>query len=112
MDFVRNYDGSLKEPLVMPTRLPNLLVNGSSGIAVGMATNIPPHSLDEVCDACLATLNNPDISLEELMEICRGRTFPPAVLSTGPRYQRGLPHRPGPLSVTGQDRAEASGREA
>ncbi len=76
VDFVGNYDGSLKEPLVMPTRLPNLLVNGSSGIAVGMATNIPPHSLDEVCDALLATLKNPDISLEELMALIPGPDFP------------------------------------
>jgi DNA gyrase subunit A len=76
VDFVGNYDGSLKEPLVMPTRLPNLLVNGSSGIAVGMATNIPPHCLDEVCDALLATLNNPDITLEELMALIPGPDFP------------------------------------
>jgi DNA gyrase subunit A len=76
VDFVGNYDGSLKEPLVMPTRLPNLLVNGSSGIAVGMATNIPPHSLDEVCDALLATLNQPDIPLEELMALIPGPDFP------------------------------------
>ena len=76
VDFVGNYDGSLKEPLVMPTRLPNLLVNGSSGIAVGMATNIPPHSLDEVCSALLATLHNPDITLEELMAIIPGPDFP------------------------------------
>ena len=76
VDFVGNYDGSLKEPLVMPTRLPNLLVNGSSGIAVGMATNIPPHSLDEVCDALLATLNNPDITLAELMALIPGPDFP------------------------------------
>jgi DNA gyrase subunit A len=76
VDFVANYDGSMKEPLVLPTRLPNLLVNGGSGIAVGMATNIPPHSLDEVCDALLATLKNPDISLEELMAIIPGPDFP------------------------------------
>ncbi len=76
VDFVANYDGSMKEPLVLPTRLPNLLVNGGSGIAVGMATNIPPHSLDEVCDALLATLKNPDISLEELMTIIPGPDFP------------------------------------
>jgi DNA gyrase subunit A len=78
VDFVGNYDGSLKEPLVMPTRLPNLLINGSSGIAVGMATNIPPHSLDEVCDALLATLNNPEITLEELMTLIPGPDFPTA----------------------------------
>ncbi len=76
VDFVGNYDGSLKEPLVLPTRLPNLLINGSSGIAVGMATNIPPHSLDEVCDALLATLHNPDITLEELMAMIPGPDFP------------------------------------
>ncbi len=78
VDFVGNYDGSLKEPLVMPTRLPNLLINGSSGIAVGMATNIPPHNLDEVCDALLATLNNPEITLGELMALIPGPDFPTA----------------------------------
>jgi DNA gyrase subunit A len=76
VDFVGNYDGSLKEPLVLPTRLPNLLVNGGSGIAVGMATNIPPHSLEEVCDALLAYLENPQITLEELMGILPGPDFP------------------------------------
>ena len=76
VDFVGNYDGSLKEPLVMPTRIPNLLINGGSGIAVGMATNIPPHCLDEVCDGLLATLKDPDISLEELMAIIPGPDFP------------------------------------
>ena len=76
VDFIGNYDGSLKEPLVLPSRIPNLLVNGSSGIAVGMATNIPPHSLEEVCDALLALLNNPDITLTELMAIVPGPDFP------------------------------------
>ncbi|RJR40625.1 MAG: DNA gyrase subunit A [Deltaproteobacteria bacterium] len=76
VDFVGNYDGSLKEPLVMPTRLPNLLINGSSGIAVGMATNIPPHSLEEVCNALLAVLNNPEITVEELLPILPGPDFP------------------------------------
>ena len=76
VDFVANYDGSMKEPLVLPSRLPNLLVNGASGIAVGMATNIPPHSLDEVCDALLATLANPEITLPELMEVLPGPDFP------------------------------------
>jgi DNA gyrase subunit A len=76
VDFVPNYDGSMKEPLVLPSRLPNLLINGSSGIAVGMATNIPPHSLDEVCDALLATLQNPEITLAELMAIIPGPDFP------------------------------------
>jgi DNA gyrase subunit A len=76
VDFVANYDGSLQEPLVLPTRLPNLLVNGGSGIAVGMATNIPPHNLDEVCDALLAYLDNPGITLPELMEVLPGPDFP------------------------------------
>jgi DNA gyrase subunit A len=76
VDFVQNYDGSMKEPLVLPARLPNLLVNGASGIAVGMATNIPPHNLDEVCTALLALIHNPQTSLEELMAIIPGPDFP------------------------------------
>ncbi len=76
VDFGPNYDGSEQEPLVMPTRLPNLLVNGSSGIAVGMATNIPPHNLNEAVDACLHLLNNPDASIDELMEIIPAPDFP------------------------------------
>lgn len=76
VDFLPNYDGSLDEPLVLPARVPNLLINGSSGIAVGMATNIPPHNLEEVCAALLATIRNPEISLEELMEIMPGPDFP------------------------------------
>jgi DNA gyrase subunit A len=76
VDFVPNYDGSMQEPLVLPTRLPNLLVNGGSGIAVGMATNIPPHNLEEVCDALLAMLANPDITLQELLTIMPGPDFP------------------------------------
>ncbi len=75
-DFGPNYDGSEKEPLVLPTRLPNLLVNGSGGIAVGMATNIPPHNLNEVVDACLHSLKNPDCSIDELMEIIPAPDFP------------------------------------
>lgn len=76
VDFVSNYDGSLKEPLVLPTRLPNLLVNGGAGIAVGMATNIPPHNLEEVCNCLLALLANPDITLQELLAIMPGPDFP------------------------------------
>jgi DNA gyrase subunit A len=76
VDFIPNYDGSLSEPLVLPTRLPNLLVNGGSGIAVGMATNIPPHNLDEVCDTLLAYLENPEITLPELMALLPGPDFP------------------------------------
>ena len=76
VDYGPNYDGSEKEPLVMPTRLPNLLVNGSGGIAVGMATNIPPHNLNEVVDACLHLLRNPEASIDELMEIIPAPDFP------------------------------------
>jgi DNA gyrase subunit A len=79
VDFGPNYDGSEKEPLVLPSRLPNLLINGSGGIAVGMATNIPPHNLNEVVDACLHLLRNPEASIDELMEIIRHPTSrPPA----------------------------------
>lgn len=83
VDFGPNYDGSEKEPLVLPTRLPNLLVNGSAGIAVGMATNIPPHNLNEVVDACHHLLKNPDASIDELMEIIPAPDFPTAGIIYG-----------------------------
>ena len=76
VDYGPNYDGKELEPLVMPSKIPNLLVNGSSGIAVGMATNIPPHNLCEVIDACLALIDNPTISVEELMDIVPAPDFP------------------------------------
>ncbi|MCM2326747.1 MAG: DNA gyrase subunit A [Lysobacter sp.] len=76
VDFGPNYDGSEEEPLILPARFPNLLVNGSSGIAVGMATNIPPHNLGEVIDACIAVLGNPDIDIEELIAIVPAPDFP------------------------------------
>ncbi len=76
VDFVPNYDGKEQEPTTLPTRLPNLLVNGSSGIAVGMATNIPPHNLSEVVDACQALLADPDISIDDLIRIVPGPDFP------------------------------------
>ncbi|MEY2805145.1 MAG: gyrase subunit [Pseudomonadota bacterium] len=83
VDFGPNYDGSEQEPLVLPTRLPNLLVNGSAGIAVGMATNIPPHNLNEVVDACLHLLRNPSASVDELMEIIPAPDFPTAGIIYG-----------------------------
>ncbi len=83
VDFGPNYDGSEKEPLVMPTRLPNLLVNGSTGIAVGMATNIPPHNLNEVVDACLHLLKNPQATVDELIEIIPAPDFPTAGIIYG-----------------------------
>jgi len=76
VDFGPNYDGSLQEPLVFPTKIPNLLINGSTGIAVGMATNIPPHNLGEVVDACLALIKNPAASIDDLMEFVKGPDFP------------------------------------
>ena len=83
VDFVPNYDGSENEPVVLPTRIPNLLVNGSSGIAVGMATNIPPHNMSEVVSACLALIDNPDSSIQELMEHVPGPDFPTAAIING-----------------------------
>ncbi len=83
VDFGPNYDGSEKEPLVLPSRLPNLLINGSGGIAVGMATNIPPHNLNEVVDACLHLLRNPEASIDELMEIIPAPDFPTAGIIYG-----------------------------
>lgn len=76
VDFMPNYDGSLQEPTVLPSKIPNLLVNGSAGIAVGMATNIPPHNLSEVVDGCVQLIDNPDSSLEEIMTKVKGPDFP------------------------------------
>jgi DNA gyrase subunit A len=76
VDFQPNYDGSENEPVVLPSRVPNLLVNGAGGIAVGMATNIPPHNLGEIVDACLAVIDNPQIPLDELLDIVPGPDFP------------------------------------
>ena len=83
VDFGPNYDGSEHEPLILPARIPNLLINGSSGIAVGMATNIPPHNLNEVIDACLAVLENAEISVDELIDIIPAPDFPTAGIIYG-----------------------------
>jgi DNA gyrase subunit A len=83
VDFGPNYDGSENEPLILPARIPNLLINGSSGIAVGMATNIPPHNLNEVVDACQHLLNNPQASIDELIEIIPAPDFPTAGIIYG-----------------------------
>ena len=83
VDFGPNYDGSEHEPLVMPAKIPNLLINGSSGIAVGMATNIPPHNLSEVVDACLALLADPALTIEKLIEIIPAPDFPTAGIIYG-----------------------------
>jgi DNA gyrase subunit A len=83
VDFVDNYDGKEKEPVTLPTKVPNLLINGSSGIAVGMATNIPPHNLGEVVDACQALLKKPEITIDELIEIVPAPDFPTAGIIYG-----------------------------
>ncbi|MGH8711184.1 MAG: DNA gyrase subunit A, partial [Burkholderiales bacterium] len=83
VDFAPNYDGREQEPAVLPTKVPNLLVNGSSGIAVGMATNIPPHNLSEVVDGCLSLLENPQIDIEELIETIQAPDFPTAGIIYG-----------------------------
>lgn len=83
VDWVPNYDGTEQIPAVMPTKIPNLLVNGSSGIAVGMATNIPPHNLGEVIDGCLALMDNPDLTVDETMQYIPGPDFPTAGIING-----------------------------
>ena len=83
VDFVDNYDGKEKEPTVLPTKVPNLLINGASGIAVGMATNIPPHNLGEVINACIALIDDPDISIAGLMQYIPGPDFPTAGIING-----------------------------
>ena len=83
VDFGPNYDGSEREPLILPAKIPNLLINGSSGIAVGMATNIPPHNLNEVVDGCLALLDNPELGVEDLIGIIPAPDFPTAGIIYG-----------------------------
>ena len=83
VDFVDNFDGSLKEPSVLPSKFPNLLVNGSDGIAVGMATKMPPHNLREVCDAIIYTIDNPDVDVAKLMEFVPGPDFPTGGIING-----------------------------
>lgn len=83
VDFMPNYDNNKKEPTVLPSRFPNLLVNGSTGIAVGMATNIPPHNLNEVVDGMCLLIDNPDVELAQLMEVIKGPDFPTAGIIMG-----------------------------
>ena len=99
VDFQPNYDGREREPVVLPAKFPNLLVNGAGGIAVGMATNIPPHNLGEVCDACIAYLDNPAIEIDELIEIVPGPDFPTGGLILGRAGIRSAYHK-GRGSVT------------
>ena len=95
VDFKPNYDDSEQEPEVLPTRVPNLLVNGSSGIAVGMATNIPPHNLTEIIDATIALIQNPDTPLAKILEMVTGSRFPDRRLhSRPPGHPASLHHGP------------------
>ncbi len=112
VDFQANYDESSKEPTVLPARFPNLLVNGAGGIAVGMATNIPPHNLGEVIDACLAYLDNPGISIEELIEIVPGPDFPTGALILGRAGIRAAYHTGrGSVVMRGRTHVETVGKE-
>src|SRR6202041_427077 len=115
VDFRDNYDGKESEPVVLPARIPNLLVNGSGGIAVGMATNVPPHNLGEIVDACLAMIDDPFVSAEALLDIVPGPDFPTGgeiIGRTGAR-QALLTGR-GPVIVRGAAEIETlrAGREA
>ena len=116
VDFAPNYDGKELEPTVLPTRIPNLLVNGSSGIAVGMATNIPPHNLGEIVTACLALLDNPDTTVDELIEHVPAPDFPTAGIIFGTRRRarrlsnRARPRRhPRPHAHRGPGKGRAPG---
>ncbi len=116
VDFTPNYDNSEQEPAVLPSRIPNLLVNGSAGIAVGMATNIPPHNLNEIIDACVALIDDPNLSLADLMRLVPGPDFPTAGIINGAAeivlaYKTGR----GRLSVrarTGVENIDERGRQA
>src|SRR5262249_19162936 len=88
VDFQPNFDDKELEPVVLPTRVPNLLINGAAGIAVGMATNIPPHNLTEILDATLLYIDNPVVTVDELMEKVQGPVFPPAGFIHGRRGTR------------------------
>jgi DNA gyrase subunit A len=109
VEFRPNFDGSLQEPALLPSKFPNLLVNGSSGIAVGMATNIPPHNLNEVCDGLIAAIDKPDITLEELMVHVKGPDFPTGGIVMG---RTGIiqAYTTGKGGVTVRGRAEIEGR--
>ncbi|MEK6862378.1 MAG: DNA gyrase subunit A, partial [Nanoarchaeota archaeon] len=83
VEFIPNYDNTTKEPIVLPAKLPNLLINGSSGIAVGMATNIPPHNISEVIDATVKVIDNPNVDINELLSMIKGPDFPTGGIITG-----------------------------
>ncbi len=112
VDFQPNYDDSIEEPAVLPARYPNMLVNGAGGIAVGMATNIPPHNLGEVIDACLAYIENPEITPDELIEIVPGPDFPTGALILGRNGIRAAYHTGrGSVVMRGRTHVEPAGKD-
>ncbi|TDI66267.1 MAG: DNA gyrase subunit A, partial [Alphaproteobacteria bacterium] len=112
VDFRENYDNTSREPMVLPARYPNLLVNGASGIAVGMATNIPPHNLGEVIDACCVLLDDPDASIDRLMECVPGPDFPTGGIIYGKAGIHGALHDGrGSVVMRGRTRIESLGRD-
>lgn len=112
VDFQDNYDGTEREPVVLPAELPNLLVNGANGIAVGMATNVPPHNLGEIIDACIALINNPAITIEELIEIVPGPDFPTGGIMLGRAGARSAYHTGrGSIIVRGRVELEETKRD-
>ncbi|HEX7583481.1 MAG TPA: DNA gyrase subunit A, partial [Prolixibacteraceae bacterium] len=114
VDFQPNFDESLKEPTVLPTRIPNLLVNGASGIAVGMATNMPPHNLSDTIDAIIAYINNPDIDIQDLIPIIKAPDFPTGGIIYGTRgVQEAFETGRGRIVVRGKAHIEVApnGRE-
>ena len=110
VDFMPNYDGSLQEPLVLPSRIPGLLINGSYGIAVGMATNIPPHNLSEVVDGLCAMIDNPDITADELMTYIKGPDFPTGAIIQGRKGIENMYHT-GRGSITVRARVDVEEME-
>ncbi len=112
VDFQANYDGTEREPVVLPAELPNLLVNGANGIAVGMATNVPPHNLGEIIDACIAVINNPGVTIEELIEIVPGPDFPTGGIMLGRAGARSAYHTGrGSIIVRGRVELEETKRD-
>src|SRR6478752_9620611 len=114
VDFTPNYDNSDKEPSVLPAKFPNLLVNGAGGIAVGMATNIPPHNLGEVIDACVALIDDPELSIDDLIKIVPGPDFPTGGIILGRQGIRAAYiHGRGPILMRGKVETETlRGRDA
>ena len=111
VDFKPNYDDSTVEPEVLPTRVPNLLINGSSGIAVGMATNIPPHNLSEILDATIAAGENPQTPLVEILDMVKGPDFPTGGFILGARDYRCLHARPRQLKIRAKAAIERMGKD-